>query len=285
VTRYRVFGDRHVHRRPGEPAVTHPGVPVARTRAAGTWPTPAPASDPSARHRAATASSLRNGLTAAAVVGGTLALVPAVAMTARPDDAPTPTAEPDARLRLAAGDTPPTAVAQPVVLRTVGLPGAERLDALPPGLEVSRLVKAAGLAEAAERAERRASRETPARCDADLDGLGRMKAWARAGARFLSCLYDEPAVAGRSGQSDRPDGLAVEFIVRGQRADRLAACALANQRELGVSYVLWRQRANHGDGWERVSDGDEDTANPEDHLHISFQRSAPDGTPQPRRCR
>ena len=74
-------------------------------------------------------------------------------------------------------------------------------------------------------------------------------------------------------------------MVSGARGDRIAACALANQRELGVEYVLWRQRANYGDGWERMSDRGGDTANHEDHVHISFERDTPDGDPLATRCR
>jgi hypothetical protein len=74
-------------------------------------------------------------------------------------------------------------------------------------------------------------------------------------------------------------------MVSRARGDRIAACALANQKELGVEYVLWRQRANYGDGWERMSDRGGDTANHRDHVHISFAHDAPDGDPLAARCK
>lgn len=280
-----MFRGRREHRRPGGPAATHTGVPVAHAHPMGEWPTPSAATDPGARHRAAGPSPLRNGLTAAAVVGGTLALaVPAMAVGG-PTDPGTDAEGPATLLHLSADAAAP---AQPVALQMVGLPAAEHSAELPPELEVAGLVKAAGLAEVAERARKRAGREAAARCDADLDGLGKVKPWARNAARFLSCLYDEPelgGVAGRAGRSDHPSGFAVDFMVTRARGDRIAACALANQEELGVEYVLWRQRANYGDGWERMSDRGGDTANHQDHVHISFAHDAPDGDPLATRCR
>jgi hypothetical protein len=281
-----MFRGRHEHRRLGELAATHTGVPVAHTRPMAEWPTPAAAADPGARHRAAGSSPLRNGLTAAAVVGGTLALaVPTMAISGQADQNEG-AVDPATLLHLSAADA--AGQAQPVVLHTAGVPAVEHSAILPPELEVAGLVKAAGLAEAAERARQRAGREAAARCDADLDGLGKVKPWARNAARFLSCLYDEPqlgGVAGRGGRSDHPSGLAVDFMVSRARGDRIAACALANQKELGVEYVLWRQRANYGDGWERMSDRGGDTANHQDHVHISFAHDAPDGDPRATRCK
>lgn len=144
------------------------------------------------------------------------------------------------------------------------------------------LAAAADLAE-----EARLAREARADCDADLDGLGRVKPFVRDGARFLSCLYDEPTligVADRSRVSDHPRGLALDLMVRGERGDRIAECALANQDELGVSYVIWEQRVNYGDGWEGMSDRGGDTENHFDHVHISFEGSGGSGDPVVDRC-
>jgi hypothetical protein len=150
---------------------------------------------------------------------------------------------------------------------------------------VSDLLKAAGLAEAAQE---RAAREDAARCDAHLGGLGAVKPWVRDGARFLSCLYDEPTlhgVASRAGNySDHPSGHAVDLMTGRERGDRIAECVLANQDELGVDYVIWRQRVNYGDGWEPMADRGGATANHFDHVHVSFERSDPREEPAAALC-
>jgi hypothetical protein len=185
----------------------------------------------------------------------------------QPDGAPAGTT-----LRMLASVIPVTGVSTPV----------------PAEVDVSELLKAAGLADAVRKAEEeRAARAARAYCEADLDGLGRVKPWVRDAARFLSCLFDEPrliGVAQRSRDSDHPTGHALDLMVRGERGDRIAECALANQAELGITYVIWKQRVNYGDGWERMSDRGSDTENHFDHVHISFEKGAPDGDPVAERC-
>jgi hypothetical protein len=155
----------------------------------------------------------------------------------------------------------------------------------PPEFDVSGLVKASGLYEEARALE---ERRAAANCDADLGDLGPVKPWVRNAARFLACLYDEPdliGVAQRSRQSDHPRGLAVDLMARGEKGDRIASCALANQEELGVDYVIWKQRVNYGDGWERMEDRGGITENHYDHVHISFERGGgADGTALAERC-
>jgi hypothetical protein len=85
-------------------------------------------------------------------------------------------------------------------------------------------------------------------------------------------------VAGRAGTSDHPGGLAVDFMVDRATGDRLADCALANMDALGVKYVIWKQRINHGNGWKGMEDRGGATANHFDHVHISFDRGAGGGT-------
>ena len=160
-------------------------------------------------------------------------------------------------------------------------PGRGHPEPDPPEVDVSELLKAVGLADVARQAdELRLAREAAARCDADLDGLGRVKPWVRDAARFLSCLFDEPTLIGVSRAAATPTtrrGLALDLMVRGERGDRIAACALANQEALGISYVIWKQRVNYGDGWERMDDRGSATENHFDHVHISFE------TPRARR--
>jgi hypothetical protein len=273
VSRHRSPGGRYAHPRP-EPTVAFPGASTGSPRRSG------------ARHRAATYAAVRNGMTAAAAAGGALAVVvPTAALTTGP--APGAAADESALVRLAADEeradeqVSTTGRARSAVVPVTSAPDEPE----PSAVDVSELIKAAGLADVARRAEE--ERAARAACDADLDDLGRVKPWVRDAAAFLSCLYDEPrliGVAQRSRNSDHPRGLALDLMVRGERGDRIAACALANQEELGISYVIWEQRVNYGDGWERMSDRGSDTENHVDHVHISFEKGGPDGNPLADRC-
>jgi hypothetical protein len=118
-------------------------------------------------------------------------------------------------------------------------------------------------------------------CDLDTSDLGRVRPHVRAAAEFLGCRFGEPTmfgVAGRGGASDHPSGRAVDFMVDRVTGNALAACALRDQEELGVKYVIWRQRINFGEGWEPMADRGGVTANHFDHVHVSFN-SAAGGSP------
>jgi hypothetical protein len=225
---------------------------------------------------------VRNGMTAAAAAGGVLAVVvPSVAMTA-------PASTDDPAVLHLASDGQAVDVDDDVRMIASIVPVANTPEPEPPEVDVSELLKAAGLADVARQAdELRTEREAAANCDADLDGLGRVKPWVREAARFLSCLFDEPTLIGvarRGGDSDHPDGLAIDLMARGSVGDRIAECALANQEALGIKYVIWKQRYNDGSGWERMEDRGGDTENHRDHVHISFKRGAPDDVPEAGRC-
>jgi hypothetical protein len=217
---------------------------------------------------------VRNGTAAAVAAGG--ALVAAVPVLGTPTA--TGAVADDVYVRSAAAEIDGVRMVASVV------PVTTTRDPVPPGVDVSDLVKAAGLHDAARALE---DRRAAARCAADLGGLGPVKPWVRDAARFLSCLYDEPdliGVARRGRVSEHPRGLAVDLMTRGERGDRIAECALENQDELGVDYVIWKQRVNHGDGWERMADRGGTTENHYDHVHISFERGGADGTPAAERC-
>lgn len=159
------------------------------------------------------------------------------------------------------------------------------------------LVRAVDLAArtAAEEAERaraaaeRAALEQEGRelaaaadCDTATGGLGAVQPWVRAAARALACRHGEPRLLGvgsRGRRSDHPSGHAVDFMVDRATGDALAECALRHRAELGITYVLWRQRINHGGGWEAMADRGGATANHHDHVHISFARSSPGSPP------
>ena len=114
-------------------------------------------------------------------------------------------------------------------------------------------------------------------CDLDSSQLGAVKQHVRTAANFLGCQYGEPTVlgvAGRAGNSDHPSGKALDFMVQRATGNALAACALRNQEALGISYLIWRQRINFGEGWQPMEDRGSPTANHMDHVHVSFESGA-----------
>lgn len=231
--------------------------------------------------------ALRRGVTAAAVTGGALAIAaPTAALL--PGVAPAPQAA-TAQIGLASSDVVEEAL--PVVdgarIAMSVLPVRHVAD--PPGTDAAeRLLKSAALNDAARKAEEeRLAREARVHCDVPLGGLGAVKPHVKDAARFLSCLYDQPdliGVASRARVSDHATGLALDLMVRGDKGDRIAQCALANRQALGISYVIWEQRINYGSGWERMENRGSDTENHVDHVHISFERGAGSGDPSPDLC-
>jgi hypothetical protein len=87
----------------------------------------------------------------------------------------------------------------------------------------------------------------------------------------------ETNVLGRGGRgtagSDHPTGLALDFM-RPDIGNALADYVLAHRAELGVTYVIWRQRINFGSGWQAMEDRGSPTANHMDHVHVSFRAHA-----------
>ena len=119
-------------------------------------------------------------------------------------------------------------------------------------------------------------------CDLATGQLGAVKPFVRTAAEFLGCAFNEPTVlgvAGRSNASDHPKGRALDFMVDRATGDRLAACAIRNREELGVSYVIWRQRIDTGSGFRAMPDRGGPTANHFDHVHVSFEPGAGSGSP------
>lgn len=264
------------------------------------------------RHRRPTrADGLRNAATAAAVAGGALAVVTPVVGLEGSGDAPI--GESAAAFGLTAADqqqsparppataprTEPVLAGAPELVRASGLleatGGAERAVAA----ERERLARTAR--EAATAAAKAPATSAPApasapaaadrpqagSCDIDTDGLGDVQSWVGTAARFLGCAYGQPDLLGvgeRGNASDHPDGLALDLMVRGEKGDRIAECALDNADQLGVKYVIFQQRMNSGDGWESMEDRGGDTANHMDHVHISFEDGPGSGAPDLGRC-
>jgi hypothetical protein len=111
-------------------------------------------------------------------------------------------------------------------------------------------------------------------CSTTLDGT---KPHVAQVGNHLAARFDVDdivGVAGRSGNSDHPSGLALDFIVDTATGNALADYVLANRRAFGVSYVIWRQRYNDGSGWSAMEDRGSATANHFDHVHVSFRATA-----------
>jgi hypothetical protein len=260
---------------------------------------PAPALAPRVGPRHATAPAVRNGLMAAAATAGLLSVAVPMVPVLPPGGTAALALTSDGSAVAAAAEGPATAdaptAAAPVadlvdgrLLAASVLPVLAMADPLPPEADAESLLKAAGLADVARAAEeQRLAREAAADCDASLRGLGSVKDFVRDAARFLSCLYEQPTligVAGRARVSDHPRGLAIDFMTGRERGDLIADCALANQEALGISYVIWRQRVNYGDGWESMSDRGGATENHYDHVHVSFERDGGSGGPLAALC-
>lgn len=115
--------------------------------------------------------------------------------------------------------------------------------------------------------------------------LGPVKPWVRNAAEAIGGWYGISTVYGvgsRSNTSDHPIGLALDFMISDKtRGTLLANFVRAHAAEFGVTYVIWRQhiwsRARNGEGWRLMEDRGDPTANHYDHVHVSFQATAPPG--------
>jgi hypothetical protein len=242
---------------------------------------------------------VRRGAAAVAVTGGAFSLMGAGAPVDVPPVAVPAVADAAAVAQLPALDAPaadgPALVMMPAVTPVAPEPdvlddpsplvkAVQMGEELAARLEAERVAAeeraraeaeraAAEAAAAAAEAERRAS--VGADCGIDTGQLGAVKGFVREAARFLGCAHDVDTmhgVAGRAGTSDHPSGLAVDFMIGRTAGDALADCALQNMDALGIKYVIWEQRINHGDGWELMEDRGGVTANHFDHVHISFDQ-------------
>lgn len=77
----------------------------------------------------------------------------------------------------------------------------------------------------------------------------------------------------RSGPSDHPKGLALDYMTLGNTGlgDRVAAHLERNAARMQVKYLIWKQRINEGNrGWQGMENRGSVTANHFDHVHASF---------------
>lgn len=96
---------------------------------------------------------------------------------------------------------------------------------------------------------------------------------------FLGKMFEITDIGGALGRGndDHGAGLAVDLMTSDSaQGDAIAEFVLANQQRFGVTYVIWQQRYNDGNGWSYMEDNGSPTANHYDHVHVSFAANAPD---------
>ncbi|WP_370947177.1 hypothetical protein AB5J62_06375 [Amycolatopsis sp. cg5] len=114
----------------------------------------------------------------------------------------------------------------------------------------------------------------PKECSTSLSGTKPYVAQVGNHVKAKFGIDEVGGVASRSGASDHPSGLALDFMVDTATGNQVADYVLANQKDFGVSYVIWRQRYNDGSGWDTMEDRGGATANHMDHVHVSFKSGA-----------
>lgn len=190
------------------------------------------------------------------------------------------------------GDTGPAMAPAPAMPTAPSTGSARAVSEPPPPVDVEAIIGAAnGAVEAAlaaerEQAEARAAADRPdggdvassdgdgpPGCAAGGEGFGAVASSVATAGEKLRCMFGVDTVygvAGRSNASDHPKGNALDFMVDQATGEKLAAYARQNSDELGISYVIYRQRIDTGSGWESMEDRGGITANHMDHVHISF---------------
>jgi len=113
-------------------------------------------------------------------------------------------------------------------------------------------------------------------------GLRKHAAWST---RVVKQRYAVGTIGGyRASSGDHGDRLAADLMVHSNatKGEKIARFARKHHRQLNITYVIWYQRiwsvARAGDGWRRMSDLGNVTANHKDHVHISYRRIPRDHT-------
>ncbi|SFO62739.1 hypothetical protein SAMN05216207_11211 [Pseudonocardia ammonioxydans] len=189
-------------------------------------------------------------------------------------------------------DTGPAVTLEPAMPTAPSTGSARAVSEPPPPIDVDAIIGAAdgavgdALAAQRQRAEERSAADRPdgddlassdgggpAGCAAGAEGFGAVASSVATAGEKLRCMFGIDTVygvAGRSNASDHPKGNALDFMVDQATGEKLAAYARQNSDELGISYVIYRQRIDTGSGWESMEDRGGITANHMDHVHISF---------------
>lgn len=105
--------------------------------------------------------------------------------------------------------------------------------------------------------------------------LGAVKPWVKDAAYEVGEKFDIATIYGvgaRANVSDHPKGLALDYMVNSDSAkgDSIAGYLKQNWGRLSISYIIWKQRIDDGNGWEAMEDRGGITANHFDHVHASF---------------
>lgn len=117
--------------------------------------------------------------------------------------------------------------------------------------------------------------------------LGGVKPWVAKAGREVGHRFGIATILGLGERttpgSDHPKGLALDFMTT--HGQGLADYVKANAGRLGVTYVIWHQHiwsvARSSEGWRLMEDRGSPTANHMDHVHVSFQATAPAGGGKP----
>lgn len=117
--------------------------------------------------------------------------------------------------------------------------------------------------------------------------LGPVKPHVKAAADIIGPAFGVSTiygVASRNYTSDHPLGLALDFMVGGDKAkgDAIAAHVVKNASKYQITYVIWYQKiwstGRASEGWRAMENRGSATANHLDHVHVSFSSLAT-GTP------
>lgn len=82
---------------------------------------------------------------------------------------------------------------------------------------------------------------------------------------------------GVAGRGEHATGHALDIMVRGPLGDEIAAFLQANRAELGIEYLIWKQRIWRpatSPSWRGMSNRGSATANHMDHVHVTTYGSA-----------
>ncbi len=70
-----------------------------------------------------------------------------------------------------------------------------------------------------------------------------------------------------------PSGLALDYMTSSSLGDAIAEYHIAHWDELGVEYIIWRQRmlSSPGGSWKTMENRGSPTANHMDHVHVNYR--------------
>ncbi|MET8778157.1 hypothetical protein ABZV58_24420 [Nocardia sp. NPDC004654] len=164
-------------------------------------------------------------------------------------------------------------VAQPVAaVDSPSAAAAESGAASTTGPSAAPLAGAAIAAELPPLTEKMAVQHPPPFVPCSTELVGTRPHVAQVG-NMLKKTFGVSEVGGAVGRwdGDHGAGLALDLMTSDfAHGDAIAEFVLANRQRLGVTYVIWRQRYNDGNGWSYMENRGSPTANHYDHVHVSF---------------